>query len=95
MRECRALDGCLLALPIHPNWESYSTVPAGYNPSAGYPPSSSPGPGPTRSNGTARTDAAAAAGATAGAAAGAEPVSPVTPDARFVTTRAFVRAVGG
>ena len=59
LRACRALDGCLLALPVHPNWESYSTVP-----------SSVP--------------------------AASEPLRPgVTPGARFVTTRAFVRAVGG
>jgi len=65
VRECRALHNSLLALPIHPNWESYGTVPANYSPS----------PGPARRN-------------------GAEPVTP-DDDARFVTTRAFVRAVGG
>ena len=27
VRRCRALDGALLAMPVHPNWEGYGTVP--------------------------------------------------------------------
>lgn len=29
VRRCRTLDGALLAMPVHPNWEGYGTVPSG------------------------------------------------------------------
>ena len=104
LRACRSLDGCLLVLPVHPNWESYCTVPTdwesdskvptGFGGGAHHANCHPPGDQTARGRGGARSR-------------GADwydeeltgPVADVTngelPDARFVTTRAFVRAVGG
>lgn len=101
LRACRSLDGCLLVLPVHPNWESYSTVPtdwksdskvpAGHGGGSQHANCHPPGDRPARGRGGARSRGADEYDE----GSVADLTNEELPDARFVTTRAFVRAVGG